>query len=78
MSDLFNYFYIVGVTIDSFLPYGFLRSRSSLGGSVERAREAKVSIIIFTHSISIELRGDYFNTTDPMKLINRATTLTVN
>ena len=43
-------FYMLGVMIESFLPYGFLRSNSSLGGSVDNAKDANVSMIKFTLS----------------------------
>lgn len=39
-------------------PYGFLFSRDSVGGSVARAREAKVSMIRFTHNICTAFRGE--------------------
>lgn len=39
-------------------PYGFLFSRDSVGGSVARARDAKVSIIKFTHNICTAFRGE--------------------
>ncbi|RNA01098.1 hypothetical protein BpHYR1_022366 [Brachionus plicatilis] len=33
------------------LPYGFLLNKSSVGGSVAKANEAKVSMIKLTHNI---------------------------
>ncbi|KAF3856131.1 hypothetical protein F7725_016854 [Dissostichus mawsoni] len=42
-------------------PYGFLLSRDSVGGSVARAREAKVSMIRFTHNICTAFRGDHYD-----------------
>ena len=42
-------------------PYGLRSSRASVGGSVARAREAKVSIIRFTHSICTALSGESCN-----------------
>lgn len=41
-----------------FLPYGFLSNRASVGGSVARASEAKVSIIRLTHNICTAFRGE--------------------
>lgn len=41
-----------------FLPYGFLSSRASVGGSVAKAREAKVSMIRLTHNICTAFRGE--------------------
>lgn len=52
--------------------------RSSLGGSVARAREARVSMIKLTHNIWIGLRGDYLRMAAPEKAITRAHMLTVN
>lgn len=39
-------------------PYGFLLNRDSVGGSVARARDAKVSMIRFTHNICTAFRGE--------------------
>jgi len=39
-------------------PYGFLLSRDSVGGSVARARDAKVSMIKFTHNICTAFSGE--------------------
>lgn len=41
-----------------FLPYGFLSNRASVGGSVAKASEAKVSIIRLTHNICTAFRGE--------------------
>jgi len=70
--------HILGVTMDSVLPYGFLYSKMSDGGSVDSAKEAKVSIIKLTQSISIEFKGDSLRTVAPKKHINKATALTVS
>jgi len=45
---------------------------------VANAREAKVSIIKFTHNIWMGLRGDSLNTAPPTKAITKATKFTVN
>lgn len=45
------FFHISTVIKDSNLEYGFLWRRSSLGGSVAKANEAKVSMIKLTHNI---------------------------
>ncbi len=66
------------VTIVSFLPCGLSLSSSSVGGSVARARAAKVSMIKFTQSIYTDVKGESPSTTPPMKAINIATTFTVN
>lgn len=42
-------------------PYGFLRSRVSVGGSVASAREANVSMMRFTQSICTALRGESYD-----------------
>lgn len=39
-------------------PYGLLFSKDSVGGSVARARDAKVSMIRFTHNICTAFRGE--------------------
>ena len=45
-------FFIIVLEISGFVrPYGFLSKRSGVGNSVAKAREAKVSIIKFTHNI---------------------------
>jgi len=70
--------FIVGDTILSSLLYGYLSRTVIFGGSVAKAKEAKVSIIRLTQSISIVFNGDSFRTTAPKKDINNATKLTVN
>lgn len=50
----------------------------SEGGSVARAKAAKVSIIKLTHSIWTDVKGVSVKTTAPKKTINIATILTVN
>lgn len=45
------FFHIPAVIKLSFLEYGFLFKSSSVGGSVARAREARVSMIRLTHNI---------------------------
>lgn len=45
-------FFIIVLEISGFvLPYGFLKSKSPVGISVAKAKEAKVSIIKLTHNI---------------------------
>lgn len=70
--------FIVGETILSSLLYGYLSRTVILGGSVAKAKEAKVSIIRLTHNISIVFKGDSLRTTAPKKDMNKATKLTVN
>lgn len=41
-----------------FLPYGFLSNKASVGGSVAKASEAKVSIMRLTHNICTAFRGE--------------------
>ena len=45
------FFHMFGVIRCSYLEYGFLFKRSSLGGSVAKARDARVSMIRLTHNI---------------------------
>ena len=59
-------------------PYGFLSRRSAVGGSVARARDAKVSIIRFTQSMGTALKGDAPFAQDPIKHSMTATTFTVS
>lgn len=64
--------------IYSLLDWG-LRSRSvSDGGSVAKAREAKVSMIKLIHNIWIGFNTSCFRTPAPIKVITTATTLTVS
>ena len=72
------FFHMFGVMRFSNLEYGFLLRRSSPGGSVARASEARVSMIRLTHNIWIGLSGDYLKTAPPTKAITKATKLTVN
>lgn len=44
-------------------PYGFLSSRASVGGSVARASDAKVSMIKLTHSIWTAFSGESWRDT---------------
>ena len=50
----------------------------SPGGSVAKARAAKVSMIKLIQSIYTALSGESFRKTDPKKTIARATTLIVS
>ena len=52
------FFIIVREIRGLFLPYGFLSRRDSVGGSVAKASEAKVSIIKLTHSICTAFKGE--------------------
>ena len=65
-------------TILSFLVDGCLNMIDSLGGSVARAIEAKVSMMRLTQSICTAFNGVSSNTIDPTKTMNIATTLTVS
>ena len=49
-----------------------------LGGSVERASEARLSIIMLTQSICTVVKTDCLKMEDEMMLNTHATTLTVN
>lgn len=72
------FFHISTVIKDSNLEYGFLLRRSSLGGSVAKAKDAKVSMIKLTHNIWIGLSGDSLRMAAPEKAITKAHILTVN
>lgn len=60
------------------LLYGGLLRRSSFGGPVAKASEARESIIIFTQRSWIAASGDSHMITDPRKDIARATRFTVS
>ncbi len=62
----------------SYFPWGCLYRRLSLGGSVARARDAKVSMIRFTHNIWMLFKGELLSTTEPRNAITRATKFTVS
>jgi hypothetical protein len=72
------FLHMTGVTMSSFLEYGCLSSKSSLGGSVARASAAHVSMIRLTQSIWTEVRGGSSLATPPKNTMNMATTLTVS
>ncbi len=72
------FFHILAVIKFSNLEYGFLFNKSSLGGYVAKASEAKVSMIRLTHNIWIGLSGDSLKIAPPTKAITKATKLTVN
>merc|ERR1719233_450933 len=59
-------------------PYGFLFKRSGVGGSVAKAKDAKVSIMRLTHNIGTAFKGEDPFAHDPMKQSMTATTLTVS
>lgn len=65
-------------TILSALLAGCLSMIDSWGGSVARAREAKVSMIRLTQSICTAFNGVSSKIIDPEKTMNIATTLTVS
>ena len=51
-------FFVIVLEMRGFVrPYGLRSSSSSLGSSVARAREARVSMIRFTHNIWMAFRG---------------------
>ena len=52
-------------------PYGFLFNRDSVGGSVARARDAKVSMIRFTHNICTAFRGESCGTATDITIKNQ-------
>jgi hypothetical protein len=70
--------YIYGLKMLSTLEYGALFKTSYDGGSVASAREANVSIIKLTQSISIVFKGDFSRTIAPTTAIVRATIFTVS
>lgn len=72
------FFHIFAVIKLSYLEIGFLFKSSSLGGSVAKANEARVSMIRLTHNIWIGFNGDYLNTAPPTNAITKATKFTVN
>lgn len=73
-----TFLHIKGVIIYSVLEYGILNKSSSDGGSVARAKAARVSMIKFTQSIWTGVNGDSLIKTAPKKAIKIATTLTVS
>ena len=58
------------------LPYGFRCSSFSVGGSVAKANDAKVSMIKLTHSIWIGLSGESPTAMAEMAATATATTFT--
>lgn len=64
--------------IYSFLLCGFLSNNSSAGGSVAKAKDARVSIIKFTQSIYIGVKTSYLIIAALIKVRETATTFTVN
>lgn len=66
------------VTIESLDGCGFLVRILTSGGSVAKARAARVSMIRLTQSIWTAVNGESLSITDPKKTINMATTLTVS
>ena len=72
------FLHITAVISPSYFEIGFLFKSSSLGGSVAKASEAKVSMIKLTHNIWIGFKGDSLRTAPPTKAITNATKLTVN
>jgi hypothetical protein len=72
------FFHMLAVIRLSFLLIGSLFKSSSDGGSVARAKEARVSMIRLTHNIWMGFRGDSLKTAPPTKAMIRATKLTVS
>lgn len=66
------------MTIDLLDGYGHLSRIVASGGSVAKARAARVSMIRLTQSIWTAVNGESLSITDPKKTINMATTLTVS
>jgi len=64
--------------IEASLAYGYLVRISSAGGSVARAKAAKVSMIKLTQSIWTAFNGESLMITEPKNTMNMATTFTVN
>lgn len=64
--------------MQSFLPYGFLLSKFSFGGSVARARAPNVSMIKLIQSICTAEKMASLKTMAATKVVRTATTLTVN
>jgi len=64
--------------IYSFFLYGGLCNNSGFGVSVARAKEARESMIRFTHKSWIAARGLFWNANEPMRQEKRATTFTDN
>ena len=71
-------FHINFETIDSVLFCGLLKSRLSLGSSVARANEAKLSMIKLTQTNYTAVKGDYLIVIAPTIAIVTAATLTVS
>ena len=65
-------------TMWSLLLFGYLYSNYSVGASVARARDAKVSIIKFIHNIWIGAKTCCFIRLAPMRVVPTATMLIVN
>ena len=72
------FLHMFGVTMDSERVYGFHSSKFSLGVSVAKASDARVSMTIFTYNISIAINGLFLRTIAPKRDIKRATILTVS
>lgn len=72
------FLHIYAVIKPSNREYGLLCKSSSLGGSVARARAAKVSIIRLTHNICIGVNGDYLRKAAPVNANINAEKLTVS
>lgn len=50
-------------------PYGFRKSKDSVGGSVANASDANVSMIKFTHSICTALSGESYVRLENIKML---------
>jgi hypothetical protein len=69
---------MISVTIEVLDGCGILSKIFTSGGSVAKARAARVSMIRFTHNIWTAVKGESLSMTEPKKTMNIATTLTVN
>lgn len=71
------FLHMVAFTIFSNLLTGCLSKSASLGGSVAKAKAAKVSIIRLTQSICTAVKGGSEKIRAPANTMNRATKFTV-
>ncbi len=69
---------MTGLIMFSLNPWGGLSNNSYDGGSVARAKAARVSIIRLTHNIWMTLSGESLKTVAPMNTMNSATAFTVS
>ena len=69
---------MISVTIAVLEGCGFLSKIVASGGSVARAKAARVSIMRLTHNIWTAVSGESLSIKEPKKTMNIATTLTVS